>query len=114
MSTVHDNLVKLIRIYLSEIGALSIHVETPGLLYDKTGRPVKIGKKGRLDICACIQGRFVAIDAKIGRDNLTADQVRFANAVIAAGGIAFAAWSVDDVRDRLRIEGLLEPQQVAA
>jgi hypothetical protein len=107
VSTVHDNLVKLIRLFLSEIGALSIHVETPGLLYDKSGRPVKIGKKGRLDICACVNGRFVSIDAKVGRDKLKPDQVKFADAVIAAGGLAFAAWSVDDVRDRLRIEGLL-------
>ena len=107
MSATHDDLARLIRLFLSEIGALSIHVETPGLLYDKNGRPVKIGKKGRLDICACVKGRFVSIDAKIGRDNLKPDQIKFANAVIAAGGIAFPAWSVEDVRNRLRIEGLL-------
>lgn len=106
MSAPHDDLVKKIRIFISEIGGLSCHIETPGLLFDKAGRPAKIGKKGRLDIAATIKGRSVWIDAKIGRDKLKPEQVKFADAVIRAGGLAFAAYSVDDVRNRLAIEGL--------
>jgi len=107
VSVIHDDLVRSIRLYLSEIGALSIKIDTPGLLFDKAGRPVKLGRKGVLDIATCVKGRFVAIDAKIGRDNLKPDQKKFAHAVMRAGGIAFAAWSVDDVRDRLTLEGLI-------
>lgn len=107
MSVPHDNLVRAIRVYLSEIGGLSIKVDTPGLLYDRNGTPVKIGTKGVLDINACLKGRFVAIDAKIGKDRLKPTQQDFADAVDRAGGIAFAAWSVDDVTNRLRLEGLL-------
>ena len=106
MSAPHDDLVRKIRIFISEIGGLSCHIETPGLLFDAKGNPVKIGKKGRLDIAATIKGRSVWIDAKIGRDKLKPDQVKFADAVIRAGGIAFAAYSVDDVRNRLQLEGL--------
>ncbi len=106
MSAPHDDLVRKIRIFISEIGGLSCHIETPGLLFDKAGRPVKIGKKGRLDIAATIKGRSVWIDAKIGRDRLKPDQQKFAQAVQRAGGLAFAAYSVDDVRDTLRLEGL--------
>lgn len=106
MSVPHDDLVRSIRLYLSEMGALSVKIDTPGLLYDRNGTPVKIGKKGVLDVIASIKGRFVAIDAKIGRDRLKPDQVNFADAVERAGGIAFAAWSVDDVANRLRMEGL--------
>lgn len=107
MSAPHDDLVKRIRIFISEIGGLSCHIETPGLLFDRHGKPVKIGKKGRLDIAATIRGRSVWIDAKIGKDRLKPDQQKFAQAVINAGGIAFAAWSVEDVRDRLAKEALL-------
>ena len=107
MSVQHDDLVRSIRLYLSEVGALSIKVDTPGLLFDKNGRPVKLGRKGVLDIAACLKSRFIAIDAKIGRDNLKTDQRKFANAVERAGGIAFAAWSVDDVAARLKSEGLV-------
>lgn len=107
MSAPHDDLVKKIRIFISEIGGLSCHIETPGLLFDKAGRPVKIGKKGRLDIAATIKGRSVWIDAKIGRDKLKLDQQKFADAVVRAGGLAFPAWSVDDVKNTLQLEGLL-------
>lgn len=107
MSVPHDDLVRAIRLHISEIGGLSIKVDTPGLLYDRNGTPVKIGTKGVLDICACVRGRYVAIDAKIGRDRLSPTQVSFADAVGRAGGIAFAARSIEDVTDRLRMEGLL-------
>lgn len=108
MSVKHDDLVRSIRLYLSEIGALSVKIDTPGLLFDKAGRPVKLGRKGVLDIAACLKGRFVAIDAKIGRDVLKPDQKKYAHAVERSGGIAFAAWSVDDVANRLKSEGLVD------
>ncbi len=107
MSVKHDDLVRSIRLYISEIGGVSIKTDTPGLLFDKVGRPVKIGTKGVLDIHACIKGRFVAIDAKIGRDQLKPDQRQYAHAVQTKGGIAFAAHSVDDVKNVLIAEGLV-------
>lgn len=107
MSGPHTDLVNSIRLYLSQIGAMSVPVDTPGLLYTRDGTPVKFGTKGALDIEATIKGRSVWIDAKIGRDRLKPPQVKFCRAKEAAGGIAFAAWSVDDVADRLRLEGLI-------
>jgi hypothetical protein len=107
MSVRHDDLVRSIRLYLSEVGAISIKVDTPGLLYDRNQTPVRIGTKGVLDINACMKGRFLAIDAKIGKDRLNPSQLDFVAAVERAGGIAFAAWSIDDVANRLRMEGLL-------
>lgn len=108
MARAHEDLINAIRLYISEIGGLSIKTETPGLLFDKVGRPVKIGRKGVLDVHACIKGKFVAIDAKTGRDRLKREQLAYATAVEAKGGIAFAAWSVDDVKQRLKAEGLID------
>jgi len=108
MSATHNDLVREIRLYLSEVGAVSVPVDTPGLLYTRDGRPAKFGTKGALDITATIKGRAIWIDAKIGRDRLKPDQVKFAAAQERAGGIAFAAWSVDDVANRLQAEGLLD------
>lgn len=107
MSAPHNDLVREIRLYLSEIGAMSVPVDTPGLLYTRDGRPAKFGVKGALDIAATVKGRAVWIDAKIGKDRLKPEQAKFAAAQERAGGIAFAAWSVDDVANRLRMEGLL-------
>lgn len=107
MSASHNDLVRLIRLFISEIGGVSVPVDTPGLLYTRDGRPAKFGVKGTLDIAATIKGRSVWIDAKIGRDHLKPAQANFVTAQERAGGIAFAAWSVDDVRARLANEGLL-------
>lgn len=107
MSTRHNDLVREIRLYLSQVGAVSVPVDTPGLLYTRDGRPAKFGTKGALDITATLKGRAIWIDAKIGRDNLKPAQRKFAEAQEKAGGIAFAAWSVDDVRKRLTYEGLV-------
>ena len=108
MSGKHTDLVNEIRLFLAQIGAMSVPVDTPGLLYTRDGRPAKFGTKGALDIAATIKGRAVWIDAKTGKDRLKPAQVKFANAQAKAGGIAFAAWSVEDVADRLRMEGLLD------
>jgi hypothetical protein len=108
MSAPHTDLVNRIRLFLSEIGAMSVPVDTPGLLYTRDGHPVKFGTKGALDIEATLKGRSIWIDAKVGRDTLKPAQVKFCQAKERAGGIAFAARSVDDVADRLRMEGLIQ------
>lgn len=107
MSQPHNDLVRTIRLYLSEIGAMSVPIDTPGLLYTRHGQPAKFGTKGALDIAATLKGRAIWIDAKIGRDRLKPAQVKFCAAQERAGGIAFAAWSVEDVANRLRMEGLI-------
>ena len=66
MSTPHTDLVNAIRLYLSSIGAFSVPVDTPGLLYTRDGRPAKFGTKGALDIASTVKGRSVWIDAKRG------------------------------------------------
>lgn len=108
MSAKHDDLVREIRLYISEIGGLPLDTPVRHDLVNRFGRPVKIGIPGQLDLHACIKGRFVAIDAKVGRDSLGKDQRNYAHAVQTKGGIAFAAHSVDDVKNVLIAEGLVD------
>jgi hypothetical protein len=107
MAGKHTDLVNQIRLFISEIGGMSVPVDTPGLLYTREGIPAKFGTKGALDIAATVKGRAVWIDAKTGRDRLKPAQAKFCEAQEKAGGIAFAAHSVEDVANRLRMEGLL-------
>lgn len=107
MSQPHTDLVNQIRLYLSEVGAMSVPIDTPGLLYTRNGIPAKFGTKGALDIAATLKGRAIWIDAKCGRDRLKPAQIKFCQAQERAGGIAFAAWSIDDVATRLKAEGLI-------
>jgi hypothetical protein len=121
MSAKHNDLVKKIRLFLSENHILSIDTPTPGILYTKAGVPVRSTGKGKLDIHACapIQtydkdgtqrktGLFIAIDAKIGKDKLKTEQLAYSKAVERHGGIAFAAYSVQDVYDILIQRGILD------
>lgn len=107
MTARHTDLIREIRLFISEIGGVSVPIDTPGLLYTRQGVPAKFGTKGTLDIAATIKGRAVWIDAKTGSDRLKPAQVKFCAAQAKAGAVAFAAWSVDDVANRLKLEGLL-------
>jgi hypothetical protein len=48
-------------------------------------------------------GRFVAIEAKVDNNQPTEAQIDFIDRVNAAGGIAFPAWSVSQVEQRLEV-----------
>ena len=120
MSAKHDDLCKLIRLYLSQVGILSIDTPTHGILFDPRGKPVRSSGKGKLDIHACapvtmydkqgtpqLTGVYIAIDAKVGKDKLHDEQLNYAKAVNKRGGIAFQAYSVDDVRNMLILKGII-------
>lgn len=79
-----------------------------GALKDAEGRLVRYGLNGSSDVLACIKGRMVGIEAKVGRDRVRENQQRFANALTRAGGVYIVARSVDDVRNALKLEGLIQ------
>lgn len=67
------------------------------------------GTVGVSDIIACPRGVFVAIEVKApGKiNNTTANQDKFIENVIASGGIAFAADSLDVVIEVFKRHGLV-------
>lgn len=59
-------------------------------------------KKGVPDILACTpKGRFVAIEVKYGTNKATKLQQYNLNRIAAKGGIAFVAYDLETVRDKL-------------
>lgn len=79
-----------------------------GALKDATGRLVRYGLVGSPDILACIKGRAVGIECKVGRDFQKPAQKRFAETMNRNGGLYILARSVDDVTARLAQEGLID------
>ncbi len=49
-------------------------------------------------------GRMVAIEVKVGNNQPTELQMNFLEMVNRAGGVAFPAWSVEQVEQRLEVE----------
>lgn len=56
---------------------------------------------GSLDLIACINGRFVALDAKTGGATLKKDQRMFCDLVRRNGGIAQGFSSLDELHEIL-------------
>lgn len=65
--------------------------------------------KGISDILGCWQGRMLAIEIKKPGGRISPDQQKFIDTVNAEGGIAFVAWSVDDVVKQLNLQVKLTP-----
>jgi len=59
--------------------------------------------RGVSDIIGCINGKFFAIEIKVPGGLITQNQADFLGAVRASGGIAFVAYSVEDVQRELMI-----------
>ena len=56
------------------------------------------GTAGIPDIIVCYRGRFVALEAKVGKNKPTKLQAATIEAIRKAGGIAAVVYSVDEVR----------------
>lgn len=93
-------LVRQIRDYLHLRGAITTRVNS-GLHVVGDGtdfrRVFRGAEKGTSDIIGCYRGRYFAIEAKVGKNKPTPEQEIFLESVRQAGGIAFAAWSLEDV-----------------
>ncbi len=92
--------IKQVREYLQLRGCVTTRVNS-GLTVLGDGsenrRVVRGAAAGTADIIGCYKGRYFAIEAKVGRNRPTSAQKEFLDSVQAAGGIAFVAWSLDDV-----------------
>ena len=101
----HGDLVNQCLLVLAEHGIAWSNAT--GALKDASGRLVRYGLNGSSDILACIKGRFVGVECKVGRDRQSDTQKRFEQAVTRHDGIYILARSVEDVTARLNAEGLL-------
>lgn len=60
------------------------------------------GMKGVSDIIVCCNGRFGAIELKVGKNNPTKLQQRFLSNIESAGGLSFVCRTVEEVRSAIR------------
>ena len=65
---------------------------------DQDPRMVRVGFRGLTDIVGGLRdGRWLAVECKSSTGVVTPDQRAFMEAVVAIGGVAIVAYSVDDV-----------------
>jgi len=105
-----SNHTKLVKDILKEFGSTSIM----RIWSNNTGaikteeRFIKFGLKGSADILGILfDGKFIAIEIKVGRDRQSKDQIKFENMIIRFGGIYILARSISDVEKTLELEGYI-------
>jgi len=73
-------------------------VNNTGSLRNRFGVPVRYGHPGSSDILGVLPGgKFIAAEAKVGKDKPSAIQSRFLHHVAAAGGCAVVFYSLDEL-----------------
>jgi len=82
--TIQKEIIK----YLESIGAYVI-------------KTIKTNRAGTPDIITCLNGRFIAIEVKHKGNKATPLQLAKIEQIRASGGIAFVAYSKDDVISKL-------------
>jgi len=71
-------------------------------------RFVEYGFPGISDIIGMCDGRFLAIEVKVGKNDQSLQQKEFERSVKAHGGLFILAYSLEDVVNALRAEGMVE------
>lgn len=74
-----------------------------GMLRDAENRPIRFGLKGSADIIGMTpKGRFLAVECKAGKKDLTEDQLGFKSKVLSRGGLYLLARGTDDLEQNKR------------
>ena len=108
--TRESDIQALILIYVTSLPGSYFWRQNTGVFHDAKGRRrVRACPKGTPDIIGVLKGRFIVIEVKRGKGGVhTEDQRNWQRNCERAGGLYILARSVDDVRDRLIMEGLVE------
>ena len=88
----HTDACKKVMLWLSEIGARHVVLRPVGMFRDARGNPRMIGTKGEADVQAVMPGgRSVAVEIKMGRDDLRSEQKIWRANWILQGGLYHVA-----------------------
>ena len=89
--------------YLSVCGIFAWNSRTTGVWNAKTGHFIPSQCRGCPDILGVMPGgRIIAIEVKIKGNKPTFLQLGFIEMINSKGGLAFVAYSLDDVETRIK------------
>ena len=60
--------------------------------------PGPYGSRGVSDLLICLDGKFIAVELKTGKNKPTPLQAEFLSGVEKAGGHSFVCWSLEEVK----------------
>lgn len=89
-------------------GAFQAHVLKrlkPHSVHIAVVKVTKANINGVSDILLCVDGRYVAIELKVGSNSPTFHQKEFLKSVAVAGGVCGVAWNWKEVKDIIKRAG---------
>ena len=109
MATGHTDLINSILLALSKTGKITAWRNETGTARSMDGhRIIRFGLKGSSDIIGIADsGRFIAIECKLGRDQLREEQINFRRMISGRNGVYIEARSIDDVMSELEKEQVI-------
>ena len=90
MLSAHYKLCRKILSYLNSLPDSYFELSYPG---SPTGKP---------DITGCIEGLYIAVEVKIGKDKLSPIQKHYRNKIRKAGAVCMEARSLESVKAALK------------
>lgn len=103
MAVTHTNLIKLSLIALSQNNLATAWQNDTGVGRSMTGdRVIKFGLKGSSDIIGITRsGKFLAVEIKVGKDNLRPEQLVFKDVVEKNNGKYFLIRNEDEINNMI-------------
>lgn len=74
-----------------------------GAVKTESGSLVKMGVAGSPDIVGCMNGHFIGIECKVGKNKLTRLQAEFGDKILREGGQYHVVYSLDDFIKALKL-----------
>jgi hypothetical protein len=96
-------LIKQILDYCRYRGLLFFRTQS-GAIKTERGGLFKAGERGCADITGCLNGKFIAVEAKMGKNTQSPFQKEFERRVIVASGEYWLVYSLDDFIKKLENE----------
>ena len=103
MALSHSNLIKLVLIELSHARVATAWQNDTGVARSMDGcRVIKFGLKGCSDIVGITKdGRFLAVEIKVGKDFLKPEQIAFKEMIERNNGHHYVIRNEDEIKDMI-------------
>lgn len=85
--------------FIYRAGGYAWRASSVGVFDTKQQRFRTAAKKGVADVLACLRGRLIAVEVKIGKDRLSDEQDGFLRNIRATGGLAFVATDFEQFKE---------------
>jgi hypothetical protein len=95
VSLKHSDAVARIRLAISMMGGLSVPYTVGTFRAMDSERAIRVGTPGVSDVIACIDGRAIFVEVKVGADRQRDEQKSFQRAAEKAGALSVLAKFTD-------------------